>query len=954
MQTNEFIKVLSDPLQYQIGVLPPRTYKQTLNLQNESLYTSLNGEFLFNFVKDITKVNANFWEQTSNFATINVPSNIELEGFGQIQYVNTQYPWDGREDVTYTTTPIDTNYCGQYVKQFNWEPNGKSNYNLVFDGVESIFNVWLNGHYLGMYEDSFTRSEFDITNYLKNGTNVLAVEVYKYSVGSWLNDQDFWRLSGIFRDVGIIEITSNSIIDWTLNYQIDFSFQTVEIDITLETNSNFTTNLTILKNNQLVAKYNIDHKTHFKLENIDLWNPENPHLYQFNFNTPTEMFTHQVGFRQIEIIGNQLQLNQQKIIFKGVNRHEFNSECGRAISKEHILNDLENLKKINVNSIRTSHYPNQPYFYELCDQLGFLVIDEVNLETHGTWSIPDQSKVLPGANQLFEKRVLNRANNMYQRDKNFTSIIMWSLGNESFGGQTLMKMSDYFHQLDNSRPVHYEGVMWDRSFPDTSDIESQMYTTSENVEKFINENPQKPFILCEFSHSMGNSNGNFQDYMDLIVKYPNFHGGFIWEYNEQLIKRDGRYLYGGDCGDRPTDGQFICDGLVSDYCLDTPEKEYIKSMYSPLILKLENTTLHLTNNNMFKSLDLSVQTYNVNQDYEQLITTDLLTVNANTSCELQIELTKDLTMIRCYEEDNLLQTVSVNNGNPNFVNDAHVVKFVDGHLNFGMYSDDFEIIFCKNTNSLSSLKYNQLEVFANIDSSFTPNFYRGVTNNDKGAKIDYKLSVLKYLSYEFKSEITDYKYDNNQLFVTIKYQNSHITDYASYINYKISNTGEVDIQFTSENIPVKWLFNFGIKAQLNKQFTNYKYLGAGAIDTYVDRLENQPIGYYSREINHQCPYLVPQEYGNHCLVDVVQVLDENNNGFKILGNSFEFSLKPYSDIQLTNTRNSQDLQPEFPFLRLNLSQSGVGGDDSWGSWCKDRYITKTHNCQLFNIKIMPL
>lgn len=942
METKTLLANLSNPRHYEVGVISPRSYKQTYDLTNKHLYQSLNGQYWFNFCPDLVGRDERFWENYQQFKTITVPTNIELNGFGQIQYVNTQYPWDGVETVTTEEMPTAINYAGQYVKHFIHYSQADSKYHLVFDGVESCFNVWINGEYVGFYEDSFTRSEFDITPLLIQGENTLAVEVYKYSIGSWLNDQDFWRLSGIFRDVGIIEISKNSIIDFTVNYELNQDLTTCDLIIDLQTNSDFTTNYQLFDpSNQLIASGQASTKLAYQISSPLLWNPESPSLYQLHLMTPTEQFTYYFGIRKIEIVGNQLKFNNRKLILKGVNRHEFDSRVGRAISYEHTYNQLLHLKTLNVNAIRTSHYPNHPQFYQLCDKLGFIVIDEVNLETHGTWAKPDHSNLLPDNHPGFRQRVLQRGENMYQRDKNFTSILFWSLGNESFGGETLADLGEYFRTVDQGRIVHYEGICFDRRFPLTSDVESQMYTTSENVQKFIQEHPEKPFILCEFSHAMGNSNGNFEDYIQLLTDIPNYHGGFIWEYNEQIIWDDQRYKYGGDFQDRPTDGQFICDGLISDHNPDSSEANYIKRLYSPLQIRIEDEHLIVENKNMFTALEnVQVQVLEANLNGQHLIEHFRMTIPVGEPVKIKQINAKECLVYTFQHNNQLLQTVSIPRSPEHLSLPEKDLKFVEGDLNIGLYHDDFQVIFGRNSGMITSLKYDQFEVFANIDSGFVPNFYRAVTNNDIGSKHHRKLGILNYISYHQSSKLKSYNYTNGTLQVITEFFAEGISDYHSQIEYLVSSNGEISVELTVDKLPTDQMFNLGVMASLNPEYTRYQYLGTGPEDTYIDRQQGVAKSYFADEVKRECPYVVPQEFGNHTQVELLQITTPLHEQIVIYGDNFEFSLRSYSDIQLTQTRNVADLSLEPPFLRINQIQSGVGGDDSWETWCKDKYIAR--------------
>lgn len=958
MNTKHLLTLLNDPTKYQINKLDPRAYKETYTPTGSRASLSLNGEYEFQFVPDIEKRDEFFWKEKLP-SKIQVPSEMELQGFGQIQYVNTQYPWDGVESVDVGKSPLYTNYAGQYRKKFHIKNESDKTYILNFKGVESAFNVWVNGNYVGYSTDSYTTAEFDITDSLTDGENILAIEVYKYSASSWLEDQDFWRLSGIFRDIELLIISNQSILDYQINYDLNLDNLSAEISISVEKNGVFPITLEILdENKQIFIGTFSDSSVQFKMDNLKLWSAEIPNLYRFVFKTETEQFEKKIGFRKIEIKDKVILFNGKRIIFKGINRHEFDAHKGRALSYQEIEKDLTLLKKHHFNAIRCSHYPNHPLFYELCDEMGFYVIDEVNLETHGTWLVNGVAEndriILPDDHPKYRENVLRRAKNLYERDKNCTCVLFWSLGNESYGGKTLLEMHRYFKKKDPNRLVHYEGVFWDRRFEEISDVESRMYATTEQIEDYFNSEYNKPFLLCEYSHAMGNSNGDFDWYLDLEDKYTSYHGGFIWEYMDQAIFHDGRYCYGGDFGDRPTDYNFICDGLVGPDREITNELKYVSRLFNPIKITENIDTITIYNKNLFKTYSkTTIKTYQFINFEKNLIEEKEISLLPQTSIDIEKYSDSGLFHIEIYDnEGTLLQNASY--GYFQLPEKNHIenpyIQFTDGDCNFGVSGTNWSVLFSKVTNNLISIKIEGQEIFNNIQDTFKPTLWRTPTNNDIGAGKDKDLSVLHNITYYQNPSIQEYQFKNNQLSVVIDFTHRWINQYHCRITYKINEYGEVLITQELDSLPiVDYLFQFGLYAKISKSFDKYSYLGNGPIDSYVDRKKSLLKDWYCSSIVNQTSYLYPQSYGNKTDVDFLRISSDNIN-VDFEGNSFEFSLLPYSDNQLENTRNRADLHVESPFLKILSEQTGVGGDDSWGLWAKESYRVKPDS-KRFSFKI---
>ena len=628
---NADMKWLDNPEVFKVNQLEPHSdhcyYLDYSDMKKEKnpLLQSLNGQWEFAYSKNVMERPVDFYKETfdaSGFDKIMVPGHIELAGYDKIRYINTMYPWEGKEyhrgAYSMQATGAEEgmfseaqyNPVGSYIKYFDLDKNmcGKRIY-ICFEGVEEAMYLWLNGQFIGYAEDSFTPSEFDLTPYVKEKGNVLAVQVHKMSTAAFLEDQDFFRFFGIFRNVTLKAIPDVHLEDVWFKPVLNQDNESGSVSVSMKVSATDSQNVTagfILKDreeNILVEKSlqlnkendHLEGTICVDLESVRLWDNHNPYLYHAYIELKAEdgslaeVIPYDIGFRRIEIIDKVVYLNGKRLIITGVNRHEWNARIGRCIGIEDMKADISCMLRNNINSVRTCHYPDQIPWYYMCDDAGIYVMAETNLESHGSFQklgAIEPSCNVPGSIPQWRDAVLERAKNNFETFKNHTSILFWSLGNESYAGDDIEAMNVYFAEKKDGRLVHYESSYYNRAYEDTiSDFETRMYAKPEDVEEYLNNSPKKPYILCEFMHDMGNSMGGLGSYMKLIDKYDMYHGGFIWDFIDQAIMvKDpvtGKDVlrYGGDFDDKPADYEFSANGIVFADRKEKPAMQEVRYYY---------------------------------------------------------------------------------------------------------------------------------------------------------------------------------------------------------------------------------------------------------------------------------------------------------------------------------------------------------------------------------------
>lgn len=628
---NADMKWLDNPEVFKVNQLEAHSdhcyYLDYSDMKKEKnpLLQSLNGQWEFAYSKNVMERPVDFYKETfdaSGFDKIMVPGHIELAGYDKIRYINTMYPWEGKEyhrgaysmEATGAEegmfSEAQYNPVGSYIKRFDLNETmcGKR-IHICFEGVEEAMYLWLNGQFVGYAEDSFTPSEFDLTPFIREKENVLAVQVHKMSTAAFLEDQDFFRFFGIFRNVTLKALPDAHMEDvWfqpVLNQDNSSGKVSVIMKVTAPEKQNVDARFVLTDREgtvitekclQLQGRDGIFTGTiHTDVQNIKLWDNHSPYLYHAcvelieENGVMLEVVPYDIGFRRLEVIDKVIYLNGKRLVITGVNRHEWNPKTGRCIGMQEMTADIDCMLRNNINAVRTCHYPDQIPWYYLCDKAGIYVMAETNLESHGTFQklgAIEPSCNVPGSIPQWREVVLDRAISNFETFKNHTSVLFWSLGNESYAGDDLGAMNTYFKEKRDGRLVHYESSFYNRAYEDTiSDVESRMYAKPKEVEEYLNNNPKKPYLLCEFMHDMGNSMGGLGSYMKLIDQYEMYHGGFIWDFIDQAILiRDpvtGKEVlrYGGDFDDRPADYEFSANGIVFADRKEKPAMQEVRYYY---------------------------------------------------------------------------------------------------------------------------------------------------------------------------------------------------------------------------------------------------------------------------------------------------------------------------------------------------------------------------------------
>lgn len=964
----------------------------TANPENSELFLNLNGHWKFKFIDAPKNAPDNFHNPAINdedWDEIKVPSNWQIEGYGRPIYTNIKHPFEANPPFV----PTDANETGLYRHTFQIPENWDDKRIIIhFGGVQSAMYFYLNGKEIGYSEGSMTPAEFDITKHVKPGENMLAAKVIRWSDGSYLEDQDFWRLSGIYRDVYVYALPGIHIYDYQVITDLDEKYKhaTFNLNVKIESlndkGAGFTleTKLLDVNNNDVINKtangklQNGTAKVEFseEVKSPAKWSAEKPNLYRLVLSLKNtdgdelQVISGKIGFREVEIKNAQFLVNGQPVYIKGVNRHEITPDNGRVVSEEIMRKDIEIMKRHNINSVRTSHYPNVSRWYELCDEYGIYVWDEANIESHELWA---QKEIFLSEMLEWESAFVDRGVSMVHRDKNHPSIITWSLGNETGVGPNFYAMADSMRIIDPSRPIHYESVTPAYSEqPSHFDISSTMYPSptdgpghERTLEMLARRDADRPVIVCEYAHGMGNSTGNFNKFWETFEKYRNLQGGFIWDYVDQGLYKTstegGQYIvYGGDFGDTPNDANFCINGIIfSDRSLQ-PAMAEVKKVQQNISVKsvdLEKGVFRVKNKYFFQSLSNFYLKWNLKENGRDIQGGQInyLTIAPQEEKEIQIPYNKpalepgkeywlgisfrlkepvqwaDKGYEIAWEQFLLPWGIEI----PMKQITGEQLDYDENEKEITFAGDKASVIISKETGGLSSYKIDGIET---IEKPGRLNIWRAPVDNDMGGgekSFESRWKDAGYDHMQIKVDSTNTRLSKNGVYHVmvkgvLKGVNATLPFTTTYALYA---AGDVTVKHTLE-IPDKLppLPRVGYQLFLKKEFNYLKWYGRGPQESYWDRKTGVRVGVYKGSVSEQyVPYPYPQENGNKTDVRWLTVTDLAGRGMLVHGKPYlSVSAHHYTLENLTEATHTIDLkEADYITLNIDYKQAGVGGDDSW-------------------------
>ncbi|MFV0590792.1 MAG: glycoside hydrolase family 2 TIM barrel-domain containing protein [Draconibacterium sp.] len=961
-----------------------------------ALIHSLNGTWQFHLSNNPAE--RPFWFFKNDFDTrtwsqIKVPSNWQMEGYDYPIYTNVKYPHKKNPPLI----TDDYNPVGSYKRTFEIPANWKNKQVIAhFGAAGASLSLWVNEQYVGYSEDSKTPMEFDITPFLKPGKNTMAVEIFRWCDGSYLEDQDFWRLSGITRDVYLVARGNQALKDFRIGSNLDDSYKNglFSLNVDLVNDGELTVDATLSDNGKVIRELSAtttetNVKFEAEIENVKQWSAEIPNLYEVmitlkNKKGVIEVIRQEVGFRRVEIKDGILLVNGQYVYMKGVDLHEHNDKTGHVQDKATMLLDIKTMKENNINAVRTSHYPEPELWYDLCNKFGLYIIDEANIESHGMGYGPESLAKDP----TWQAAHMFRTKNMFERDKNQPCIVTWSLGNEAGNGVNFQATYDYLKSVDQTRPVQYEQAHGGSN----TDITCPMYMRIEGMVKYAESNPEKPLIQCEYAHAMGNSVGNVQDYWDVIEKYPALQGGFIWDWVDQGLlttNENGEeyWAYGGDFGpkDVPSDGNFCLNGLVNPDRSVKPQLLEVKKVYQYIGFKAEDLkagTITVQNNYAFLNLSAFDLVWEVTGDGKivdngnlgnvELAPDESKTFTINYSLTpnpgveyfltLKAKLKKDWSLVEAgtvlaAEQFELpvfkpiiakLKAVKLPELKTEESDDAVSISA----------SNIFSVSFDKKAGVMTSFKEGETEL---LISGPVPNFWRAPIDNDFGNNLHKRSRVWRKAGENRKVVKSNVKKVNNSevqvefVFDLVNDEGAKIAAYNS--TYTVYGTGDVVVnnrfKMTAKDLPE--IVRMGMNLVMPRKFDQMSWLGRGPQESYCDRKTGAFVGLYSGSVADQYwAYLRPQENGNKTDVRWIAITDNEGNGLQFTGmpllevSAHHNILEDFESRERTDgrqiegvpvvNRHTTDVKPrDLTSVNVDYKQMGVGGDNSWGAWTHDQY-----------------
>lgn len=968
-------------------------------------YMTLNGTWKFNWVQNADQRPTDFYKVDFNdkgWDNIQVPGVWELNGYGDPIYVNVGYPWRSQYKNNPPYVPTVNNHVGTYRKEIELPADWKGRQIMAhFGSVTSNMYLWVNGKFVGYSEDSKLEAEFDLTKYLRPGKNIIAFQVFRWCDGTYLEDQDFFRYSGVGRDCYLYTRTANHIEDIRITPDLDAQYKDGTLQIDIQMKGKGTVDLKLLdKEGKEVTTAQVKgsgkQTASMTVSNPAKWTAETPNLYTLVANLQEngkiiESIPVKVGFRKIELKNGQILVNGQAVLFKGADRHEMDPDKGYVVSRERMIQDIKRMKELNINAVRTCHYPDNNLWYDLCDEYGIYVVAEANIESHGM-GYGDETLA---KNPLFAKAHLERNQRNVQRGYNHPSIIFWSLGNEAGFGPNFEACYKWIKAEDKTRAVQYEQA----GTNEYTDIFCPMYYSYESCENYSKGNIDKPLIQCEYAHAMGNSQGGFKEYWDLVRKYPKYQGGFIWDFVDQSARwytKDSKefYGYGGDFNRYDaSDNNFQNNGLISPDRVPNPHAHEVGYIYQNIWVKpvdLQKGEISIYNENFFRDLsdfyaewqllangevlqsgiinDLKVgpqQTVNQKLNYtldnicpckEVLLNVAFKLKNTETLLPAGFAVAQQQLSVREYKApENLLTEKKI-------AHDYTPTPVVEDNDSYYLIvkGENFHIDFERRSGYLSLYDVNGLSIL-DEGAQLTPNFWRAPTDNDMGAGLQKK--YLAWKNPEIKLTSLEHATENGLVVVTAKYDMPTVSAKLT-LTYRINKEGAIEVtqsMTTDKNAKVSNMFRFGMRAALNKNLSNIQYYGRGPIENYADRNNSTNIGKYAQTVDEQFySYIRPQETGTKTDIRWWNQTNKGGNGIQLVGKTpFSASALHYTmeslDDGLEKDQRHSELVPQTDCVNFCIDkvQMGLGCVNSWGALPLDKYMVPYQDYE-FTFVIKPI
>ena len=974
------------------------------NRAGSPYYYSLNGTWKFQWATNPAGRDTTFFHDGTDvggWSSIQVPGNWQTQGYDYPIYTNYTYPWTGYENPAPPAAPTVYNPVGDYRRDFTvpagW--NGREVF-LVFQGIGAAFYVWVNGQYVGYGEDTFTEKDYDVTPFLRSGTNNISIEVYRWSDGSWLEDQDMIRLSGIVRDMGLVSTPPVHISDFQYTTTFDGSYTSATLAVKANVKyysqtapTNYSVEATVFDaNGSQVTSLPLGTAVFTSGNEITLtqsttvgnplqWSAEHPNLYTLvvalkdQGGSVIETESSNLGFRSFQMIGGRMKINGAPILIKGVNRHEIDPDHGKTMSYALMLQDILIMKQFNINTVRTSHYPNDPLWYDLCDKYGIYVIDETNLESHGV------SGTLPASKPEWTQNCLDRVRSMVERDKNHPCVVIWSLGNEAGSGSNFQAMANWVHQRDPSRLVHYEGES------SVADMTSQMYPTVETVEAYGASGSSIPYIMCEYSHAMGNSEGDLYQYWDVIQKYPNLQGGCIWDFVDQGLRApSGDFYYGGDWGDHPNDADFCANGIV---CADRtlqPEIYEVKKVYQNIKatpVDLLNGKFQITNYYRFTNVSAFNGTWKLMADNTQInggtfsagdlnippMTSKTLTVTLGTitpapGVHYWLNLSFTLAQAELWagvgheiaSEQFEIPVVAVN---PPMIDTTQTPALTtsEGPDSIVVGNGNLHLVFDKKTGTIASYVFQGRAL---LQQGPVPNFWRAPNSSDYGDGMQSRCATWENSSRNRTVSGVGLKvYSPKQIQVAVSFEYPTSPKSSGTVRYDVYGDGNIVITSTlvpgSAQLPE--IPEIGMLSMVPSSFGRVTWYGRGPYENYWDRKTGSNVGVHSTTVDSMFVYYIrPQETGNRTDVQWMSLTDNTGAGLLAVGMPLmEFNALRFTPWELESKKHPHELVANgSTVLRLSYHQMGVGGDDSWGKRPHPEFTLYSDSVYTYRFRLFPL